>query len=129
MWQKFCAVFYVILLTGCASQTGWTPTVDPYGDTNASNIDIDKSECRELALEASGESGREAAKGALAGGALGAAAGAVLGAATGDAGQGAKLGAAIGGVGGGLSRAGDSDAQYRRTFIRCMQNRGHNVIN
>jgi len=129
MGKKFCTVFCVILLTGCASQTGWTPTVDPYGDPSAANIDIDKAECRELALEASGEAGKEAAKGALAGGALGAAAGAVLGAATGDAGGGAKLGTAIGGVGGGLSRAGDSDAQYRRSFIRCMQNRGHNVIN
>jgi uncharacterized protein YcfJ len=121
-------VIGVMALAGCASQSGWTPTVDPYGDVNAANIPADQAACRELALQAS--RGEDLSSRALAGGAVGAAAGAAVGAATGGSpGKGAAAGAAIGGMGGGISGASDSESQFKRAFINCMKHRGHNVIN
>jgi hypothetical protein len=43
-----------ILLTACASQGGWTPTVDSYNDPNAYRINQDMAECKQLASQASG---------------------------------------------------------------------------
>jgi len=121
----FCGLF-----AGCASYEGWSPTVDPYGDSHADHIYADKAECRELALEASGGTASQTGKGALVGGALGSAAGAILGAATGNnVGGSAAIGAAIGGVGGGASQGFSAEDVYKRTFINCMQNRGHHVLN
>ena len=116
-------------LTGCASQSGWSPTVDPYGDANAANIERDKVECRQLANQASGGTAQEAGKGALVGGAIGAVAGAVIGAAVGSPGKGAMVGAAIGGVGGGAKQGLGAEGNFKQAFINCMQNRGHRVLN
>ena len=66
-------------MTGCASQSNWSPTVDSYGDPNAANIGRDNVECRQLAKSAAGDAATETGKGALIGGALGAATGAIFG--------------------------------------------------
>jgi len=128
---RFSALFLISLmvLTGCASQGGWKPTVDPYNDPNAANIDRDTVECRQLAKQASGDTATETGKGALIGGAIGAAAGAVIGAAVGSPGTGAALGAAAGGMGGGAKMGFGAEDQYKQSFSNCMSNRGHKVIN
>jgi outer membrane lipoprotein SlyB len=123
------ALVAALVFTGCASQTGWRPTVDPYGDPNAANIERDTMDCRYLARQAAGDMAQETGKGALVGGALGAAAGAALGAAVGSPGKGAALGAAAGGFGGGARQGFGSEETYKRAYINCMANRGHKVIN
>jgi len=131
MVKKIMAVILVsaMALTGCASQGDWHPTVDPYGDPNAANIERDTVECRQLAQSASGDTAKEAGKGALVGGAIGAVAGAVLGAAVGAPGKGAMIGAAAGGVGGGANQGLSAEDNYKRAYKNCMVGRGHRVIN
>jgi hypothetical protein len=119
----------LVMGTGCAAQSGWTPTVDTFDSSRAQYLTRDQAECRELALQTSGSPGGSAARGALAGGAVGAAGGAAMGAVLGNAGRGAALGAIAGGVGGGAQQAAASDAQFQRAFRNCLRGRGHNVIN
>ncbi len=119
----------IILLGGCASQTGWQPTVDPYNDPRAAYINQDLVECKMLAQRVSGYTPGETAKGALVGGAVGAAAGAAIGAAVGAPGKGAAIGAASGGIGGGTYKGLDAESKYKNAYIRCMRQRGHNVLN
>ncbi len=118
-----------LLLSACASQTNWSPTVDPYGDPNAYRLNQDIAECQALASRASGNAYTETAKGAAVGGLVGAATGAALGAISGDPGKGAAYGAAIGGIGGAAKQGFQSDDQYRRAYTNCMRHRGHYVIN
>lgn len=130
MLRKISAVILVsvVVLTGCASQ-GWSPTVDPYGDPNAANIERDTVECRQLAKNAAGGVAKEAGKGTLIGGAIGAAAGAALGAAVGSPGTGAAIGAATGGFGGAAHRGFGAENDFKNAFKQCMTGRGHRVIN
>ena len=116
------------MLSGCVSQTQWTPTVDTYGSSQAQFVTRDSSECRQLALQSSGGTTQQAARGAVGGGLLGAAAGAAIGAAAGNAGRGAAIGAATGGFGGGAARGVQSNQQFQRSFNQCMRNRGHTVL-
>ncbi len=116
------------LLSGCATYGGWQPVVDPQNDRNAAMITQDTEQCKALAGQA-GNTATEAAKGVAAGGLLGAATGAAIGAATGSPGTGAAIGAAAGGIGGGTYSGISGDEDYKRAFINCMRNRGHNVIN
>ncbi|MGH8614622.1 MAG: glycine zipper family protein [Gammaproteobacteria bacterium] len=118
----------VAVLAGCAAQSGWTPTVDTYGDTRAQYVSRDTAECQALAQRAAGSAPAEAGKSALLGGLVGAAAGAAIGAVFGRAGTGAAVGAAAGGIGTGASAASSSDAAYKRAFNDCMRNRGHRVL-
>ncbi len=118
-----------LLLSACASQTGWTPTVDPYGDPNAYRLNQDTAECQQLASRASGGLATETAKGTAVGGLLGAATGAALGAISGNPGTGAAYGAAIGGIGGGAKQGLQSEEQYKRAYINCMKHRGHYTVN
>ncbi len=131
MVNKFAGLVLVsaLVLTGCATQTGWTPTVDPHGDPNAANIERDKMDCSNLAHQASGNTAAETGKGALIGGAIGAASGAAIGAAVGSAGTGAALGAAMGGLGGAAKMGFGAEEDYKKAYTNCMRNRGHNVIN
>jgi len=130
MYKTFSAiVISALVMTGCASQSGWSPTVDPYGDPNAANIGRDKVECRQLAKGASGDTATETGKGALVGGALGAVAGTVIGAAVGSPGTGAMVGAAAGGMGGAAKQGFGTEGQYKQSYINCMRGRGHKVIN
>ena len=131
MRKLFIFVFIctlALVFSGCASQSGWMPTVDPYGDPNAANIERDHVQCRVLAKRAAGNPLEEVGKGALVGGAAGAAAGAAIGAAAGSPGPGAAIGAAAGGFGGMIKQGFGSDNRYKQAFINCMRNRGHNVI-
>ncbi len=118
----------VLVFSGCAYQSGWTPMVDPYGDPNVANIQRDQIECKILAKQAAGNPVQEIGKGALVGGGTGAAAGAAIGAAVGSPGAGAAIGAAAGGIGGMIKQGFGADNQYKQAFINCMRNRGHNVI-
>ena len=118
-----------LFFTGCATQGGWQPTVDPYNDANAAHIGRDMEDCRYLAKSASGNTAKETGKGALIGGAIGAASGAAIGAAVGSAGTGAMVGAAAGGIGGAAKMGFGTEEAYKKAYSSCMRNRGHNVIN
>ncbi|MGR9052022.1 MAG: glycine zipper family protein [Gammaproteobacteria bacterium] len=117
-----------VLLSACASQGGWTPVADPYGDPNAYRLNQDMADCQYLARQA-GSTARETAKGVGTGALVGAGAGAAIGAISGNPGAGAAYGAAIGGIGGGLRTGIDAENQYKRAYTNCMRNRGHNIIN
>ena len=117
------------LITACASQTGWSPTVDPYGDPNAYRLNQDLQECRQLASQASGGTAKQAATGTVVGGLIGAATGAAIGAIGGNAGTGAAYGAAAGGIGGGVKQGFESEGGYKRAYNNCMRHRGHYIVN
>jgi hypothetical protein len=128
--NKLIAVGMAALwLGGCASYGGWEPTVDPRADANKETLNRDLAECKELASKASGGTATEAAKGTAVGALGGAAVGAVVGAVTGSAGSGAALGAAIGGTGGAAHQGLSAEQQYKQSYIKCLQGRGHRVIN
>lgn len=116
-------------LGGCASYGGWEPTVDPRTDIHKDTLSRDLAECKELASKASGGTATEAAKGTAIGAIGGAAAGAVIGAITGNAARGAATGAAIGGVGGAAQEGLSAEQQYKRSYLKCLEGRGHRVIN
>lgn len=122
-------LIFGLMLPGCATQSGWAPAIDTYGDKNAANLKQDKIECDELAKDASNHTSEEVGKGALIGGALGAAAGATIGAAAGNAGKGAAIGAAVGGIGAGGIMGWNVSESYKEVFRSCMKNRGHTVLN
>ena len=63
-----------------------------------------------------GDTAKETGRGALMGGALGAVAG-------------AAIGAAVGGIGGGAKLGFGPEEQYKISYKKCMENRGHKVIN
>ncbi|SMF95950.1 hypothetical protein SAMN02949497_3328 [Methylomagnum ishizawai] len=130
MSKKVCMIVIplLVVVSGCATYSGWQPTVDSYNDRNPQAIPQDTEECKMLAKQA-GSTGTEAAKGVVAGGLLGAAAGAAIGAVAGNPGAGAAIGAAAGGIGGGAQQGVSGDEAYKRAFINCMRNRGHNVVN
>ncbi len=130
--MKYVAVlllFSTLLMSGCYSQTGWTPTVDTYNDPNAYRINQDMAECRQLASQASNGLARETAMGAGVGGLLGAASGAAIGAIAGNPGTGAMIGATVGGLGGASKQGFESEAGYKRAYQNCLRNRGHRPIN
>jgi outer membrane lipoprotein SlyB len=117
-----------LILSGCASQTNWTPTVDGYNDPNAYNINRDMAECKQLATQSSGGTGKQTAIGAGVGALVGAAGGAAVGAFTGNPAAGAAIGAAAGGFGGGAHQGFDAESKYKNAFNSCMSNRGHRVV-
>jgi hypothetical protein len=132
MCKKLLAVAAMLattlLATGCATYGGYQPVVDPYNDPNAYRLNQDTEQCRMLAREA-GSTGTEALKGAGAGALIGGAGGAALGAIIGNPATGAAIGATVGGIGGATTQGMDADNQFKRAYINCMRNRGHNVIN
>ncbi len=117
-----------LLFSACASQSGWSPTVDPYGDPNAHLLNQDFTECKQLAYRASGGTARQTATGAAVGGLIGAAAGAAIGAVSGNPGRGAAYGAAIGGFGGGAKQGFEAEGGYKRAYNNCMRHRGHYIV-
>lgn len=116
------------ILSACASQTSWTPTVDTYEDKNIDRLTQDQEECRDLAKQASNDTATEAAKGTGVG-LIGAASGAVLGAIVGSPGTGAKIGAAAGGMGGATHSGLSAEEKYKHAFSNCLRGRGHKVVN
>lgn len=126
---KIAIVLYALLLLGCYSQGGYTPTVDPYNDPNAYRINQDIEDCRQLAQQSAGGSTvKETAIGTGVGALIGAAAGAAIGAATGNPGKGAAIGAATGGFGGGAKQGFQGEDRFRYAYNQCLAGRGHNVI-
>jgi outer membrane lipoprotein SlyB len=117
-----------IILSGCASQTNWTPTVDGYNDPNAYRINQDMAECKQMASQASGGTVTQGAVGAGVGALVGAAGGAVVGAFTGNPAGGAAIGAAAGGFGGGAQQGFSAEDKYKNAFNNCMSGRGHRVV-
>ena len=117
-----------MLLAACASQGGWTPTVDTYNDPNAGRINQDMAECKQLASQASGGTTTETAVGAGTGALLGAAGGAVIGAFAGNPGMGAAIGASTGALGGGAYKGLSAEDKYKNAYNNCMSGRGHKVV-
>jgi outer membrane lipoprotein SlyB len=107
----------------------WEPTIDPRVGSAQETHTRDLAECRELARDAHGDPATEAFKGVVFGALGGAATGAIIGGVSGNAGKGAGYGAAIGGVGGGLYQGLSTDDHYKHSYIRCLEGRGHRVIN
>jgi hypothetical protein len=134
-WVMFRGILVIgmmalLALTGCATQSGWTPTVDSYDYSERDRRDLarDEMECRDLAHRASGGTAEETVKGAAVGGLIGAAAGAAIGAAAGNPGKGAAIGAAAGGIGGGAKLGIEAEQRYKDAFANCMRQRGHRVV-
>lgn len=128
MNRGLAGVVTLFLLTGCATYSGWEPTVDP----RVSNVDTrarDLAECKQLAKEVAGDPAKQAGIGTLVGAAVGAASGAVIGAAAGSPGKGAAIGTAVGGLGGAAHQGLSTDEQYKRAYIKCLEGRGHRVLN
>lgn len=121
-------IIICLLLSGCYSYGGYTPTVDAYNDRFAYRINQDMAECRQLAQQSSGGTVKETAIGAGVGGLVGAAGGAVVGAFTGNPAAGAAIGAAAGGFGGAAKQGFTAEDRFRNAYNSCMSNRGHNVI-
>jgi hypothetical protein len=117
-----------IMLSGCYSYGGYTPTVDTYNDPYAYRMNQDMAECKQLANQSSGGTAKETAIGAGTGALLGAAGGAIVGAFTGNPGTGAAIGAAAGGFGGGATKGYTSEERFKNAYNNCMSNRGHRVI-
>jgi outer membrane lipoprotein SlyB len=129
--KRSLAAFTAVLwfVGGCSTTGNWRPTVDTFGSSNAQFVSRDTEECRQLALQASGNAPAQGAQGMLLGGLVGAAGGAALGAALGNPGRGAAIGAAAGGIGGGVRNASNAEQTFQRAFSSCMAQRGHRVIN
>lgn len=118
-----------LILSACASQTGWTPTVDTHNSPNAGHLNQDMAQCQQLASQASGGLGKESAVGAGVGALIGVIGGAAVGAAMGNAGTGAAVGAAAGGIGGGAKQGLQSEEHYKHAYNNCLRQRGHKVLN
>ena len=126
--QRFgVLVLVVFIFYGCASQGGYRPTVDPYGDPRADRISQDLYECDGLAYQASRVE-EETVKGAVVGGGIGMLWGALLGGLHGRPVQGAMVGATAGGLVGGVGQGANADQRFVHAYRNCMINRGHNVI-
>lgn len=126
---KISVAIALLALSGCATTSNWQPIIDAKIDRHKDRIYTDLADCKQLASQASGLSVEEVGKTALIGGAMGAAGGAAIGAAAGNAGTGAAVGAAAAGLGSGLYKTFRGDEEYKRVYTRCMQRRGHTVLN
>ena len=124
--STICCCF---LFSACATQTGWSPTVDPYGDPNADRLNQNYDECKQLALQASGGTATQTATGTVIGGLIGAASGALIGVISGNPARGAAYGGAIGGIGGGVKKGFEAEGGYKKAYNNCMRHRGHYILN
>lgn len=150
---KLISISTIVVLTGCNSMGGYTPTIDPAGEAQPrgyypqytqprqqqngpnynrsyeqqGNVQQDIAECEQLAKRSANVVG-ETVKGAGVGALIGAAGGAIVGAFTGNPGTGAGIGAAAGGFGGATYKGLSSDQRYKQAFDNCMANRGHRVV-
>ncbi len=102
--------------------------MDPRGP-KAETLARDLSECKKLAQDVAGDPAKKAGIGAIVGGAVGAASGAIIGAAAGSPGKGAAVGAAVGGLGAAAHQGLGAEEQYKRAYIKCLEGRGHRVLN
>jgi len=118
----------LMALSACAQQQNWSPTLDTSSDPHANRISADLAQCKDVASKAADQAGSLLESGGI-GTVAGAAGGALIGAMVGAPAMGAGYGAAAG-AGLGLGHgAMSSDDTYRSTYTKCMQNRGHTVLN
>jgi outer membrane lipoprotein SlyB len=118
---------FTALATGCASQSGWRPIVDPRMDQHPETVQRDMVECKSLAEQAS-DITKEVAMGAGVGAVTGAAGGAAVGAVAGSAATGAAAGAILA-IPAGLWEGYQANEEFKRAFKSCMRQRGHIIVN
>lgn len=115
------------LATGCASVSGWRPIVDPRMDQHPETVQRDMLECKTLADQAS-DITKEVGMGAATGAVTGAAGGAAVGAIAGSAATGAAGGAILA-IPAGLWKGYEANEDFKRSFKKCMRQRGHTLVN
>ncbi len=57
--KLLCLVLVGFVLFGCATHSGWQPTVDSYDNPNADRIPQDMAECKQLSAQASGDGAKQ----------------------------------------------------------------------
>ncbi len=124
--NKLMILVCIASISGCASTTGWTPTVETYGDVNAGRLNIDMHECEVIANQSAGGV-KDTLTGAGIGGLIGGAGGAAIGAVLGAPAEGAALGAGAAGILGGTYAGIKSDDKYKSAYTQCIRGRGHKV--
>lgn len=123
--EKLCGAAGTVLIltamiTGCgATASSYDPIVDGPKDKKYHG---DLSACSALAEQRS-YTNDDVKSEALSGAGLGALFGALD-----DGAEGAVAGAVIGGAVGGGARAWETREEQKQIVIRCMKNRGHNVV-
>lgn len=128
MLKRTLHIIILLTMASCATLS-YQPTIDTYNDQNASHINQDLVDCKELAKHAAGENSlSQAAIGAGVGGLIGAAGGAAVGGFTGNPGLGAGIGASAGAFGGAGKQVYTAEETFKRAYDTCMTGRGHNVL-
>lgn len=127
MFDKAVMVAALLVMSGCASVSGYHPVYDVYGDQRAAYLQQDNAQCEAIAKQNSSV-GRGVATDGLTGALIGGAGGAALGAIVGNPATGAAIGGTIGGLGGAAKGGFQADETYKRIFRSCMRNRGHHVL-
>lgn len=127
--MKFITMLFVALsMVGCASISGYKPTINEKADKNFSTASQDLAYCQELASATAGYT-KDGAFDSLTGAAYGAAMGGVLGATvTAPAGPAAIAGLGVGGVTGLFYGMYDADETYKRSYNSCMNQLGHAIL-
>jgi outer membrane lipoprotein SlyB len=134
MYKALGSIALAILLAACAEGGGLqnfgapSATVDVANDPNASRLQQDEYECRQLA-DQNVSTLKKGAIGAGVGGLGGAAGGAAIGAMAGSAGKGAAIGAGVGVLGGAIQQTYSAQTEKERIYKNCLRQRGHPVTN
>ncbi|OPY13771.1 MAG: hypothetical protein A4E66_00638 [Syntrophus sp. PtaB.Bin001] len=121
----------ILFLMGCASGPVLYPNahLKEVGEVQAQK---DVAECEVLADQyVKSDAGIEAARSTAIGGAGGAVVGGAVGAVTGNLGRGIGVGAAAGAASGlvhGIIKASEPSPVFKNFMIRCLQERGYEVI-
>ena len=129
------ALLLVAALAACATQEpiyAYRPVVDP-GRTDMARFENDLVACRNIAIQLEAEQNQRTSSqrggNMLAGAVTGAALGALLGTGSGNQGNLIKAGVAAGAVSGAVKNDDPGSMQPRRVVDRCMQQRGHVLLN
>lgn len=135
MTKPILALLACGLVAACATQEplyAYRPVVDP-GRTDMARFENDLVACRNVAMQLEAEQNQRtnAQRGGnvLAGAVTGAALGALLGTGSGNQGNLIKAGVAAGAVSGAVADDDPGNMQPRRVVDRCMQQRGHVLLN
>lgn len=124
--KKLSLIVLLVLLSGCASTKGWTPTIDVKHDADSTKLSVDIAECKDLADKAAGTFST-IAEDALVTSVVGTAAGAATGAGFGVPHIGAAVGASTG-ILGGLYGGFTADQEFKNAYKSCLRQRGHRVL-
>lgn len=127
--MNWMLLLLIVLMSSCASQSGFIPVIDHMNDPNPGTISRDMYECQAIAASYRGTGTEEAMRQGGMGALGGAASGAAIGAIAGNAGLGAGIGAISGLAIGSIKGAAEADSDYKVVFTNCMTSRGHIVLN